>query len=135
VVRAVAVDGTTARGAARGDGTRAALFSMVEHDTGIPPGQVEITTTGEIASFATVLDRIDLRALVVTADALHTHKTHVHDLHLHGGHDLFLVTGHQPTCQARRAGLAWTRAPAGQHGTGHGRRECRTVQIVSAAAP
>ena len=137
VVRAVAVDGKTARGAVRDDGTRAAFFSMVEHDTGIPLGQVEITTTGEIASFATVLDRIDLRGVVVTADALHTQKTHVHYLHRHGGHYLFIVKGNQPTLHARLAGLPWTRVPAGhvEHGKGHGRRECRTVKIVSTAAP
>ena len=137
VIRAVAVDGKTARGAVRDDGTRAAFFSMVEHDSGVPLGQVEITATGEIASFATVLDRIDLRGVVVTADALHTQKAHARYLHRHGGHYLFIVKRNQPGLHARLAALPWTRVPVGhlEHGKGHGRRECRTLHVISAAAP
>jgi predicted transposase YbfD/YdcC len=136
-VRAVAVDGKTARGAVRDDGTRAAFFSMVEHDTGVPLGQVEIAAGGEIASFATVLDRIDLRDVVVTADALHTQRAHAHYLHRHRGHYLFIVKGNQPTLHARLAALPWTQVPIGhvEHDKGHGRRECRTLQVISSAAP
>ena len=136
-VTAVAVDGKTARGAVRDDGTRAAFFSMVEHDTGVPLGQVEITAGGEIASFATVLDRIDVHGVVVTADALHTQRAHAHYLHRHGGHYLFIVKGNQPTLHARLAALPWTQVPIGhvEHDKGHGRRECRTLQVISDAAP
>lgn len=64
--RAVAVDGKTCRGAKRPDGTRVHLFSAVEHDTGIPLGQVLAESKGfEIAAFAAVLDRIDLAGVVV----------------------------------------------------------------------
>lgn len=70
--RAIAVDGKTCRGALGTDGVRVHLFSAVEHATGIPLGQVRAENKGhEIAAFATVLDRIDLAGVVVTADALH----------------------------------------------------------------
>jgi predicted transposase YbfD/YdcC len=136
-LRAVAVDGKTARGAVRGDGTRAAMFSMVDHDSGVPLGQVETGPTGEIASFATVLDRIDLRDVLVTADALHTQKAHARYLRRHGGHYLFVVKANQPTLYSRLNALPWTRVPVGhvEHDKGHGRRECRTLQVISSAAP
>jgi len=45
------------------------LFSIVEHGTG-PLGQVVAPSKEfEIAAFATVLDRLDLTDVVVTADA------------------------------------------------------------------
>jgi hypothetical protein len=137
VIRAVPVDGKTARGAVRDDRTRAGFFSMVEHERGVPLGRVEITGTGQIASFATVLDRIDLPGVVVTADALPTQKAHARYLHRHGGHYLFIVKRNQPGLHARLAALPWTRVPVGhlEHGKGHRRRECRTLRVISAAAP
>jgi len=76
-LQAVAVDGKTCRGAKRPDGTRVHLFSIVDHPTGIPVGQVLAQTKGhEMAASATVLDRIDLRSVVVTTDPLHTQKAH-----------------------------------------------------------
>jgi len=49
----VAVDGKTARGARQPDGSRTHLFSMVDHDTGTPLGQVLAPTKGtEIAAFS-----------------------------------------------------------------------------------
>lgn len=86
-MRAVAVDGKTARGARQPDGSRTHLFSMVDHGTGAPLGQVLAPTKGaEIAAFSALLDRIDLHGVVVTADALHTQIRHAHYLHRHGGH-------------------------------------------------
>lgn len=137
VVRAVAVDGKTACGAVRSDGKRAAMFSMVDHASGVPLGQVESTGKGGIASFAPVLDRIDTRGVVVTADALHTQKAHAHYLHRHGGHYLFIVKANQPSLHTRLRALPWARVPVGhlEHGKGHGRRESRTLQVISAASP
>src|SRR5690606_19298687 len=57
VLRAVAIDDNTCRGALGTDGTRMHLFPAVEHATGIPLGQVRAETKGhEIAAFTTVLD-------------------------------------------------------------------------------
>jgi predicted transposase YbfD/YdcC len=136
-LRAVAVDGKTARGARGNDGRRAAMFSMAEHATGIPLGQVEITSKGEISAFATLLDRIDLRGVVVTADALHTQKAHAHYLRRHGGHYLFIVKANQPSLHCRLRALPWQQVPVGhlEHDKGHGRRETRALQVICAASP
>ena len=68
--RVVAVDGKTARGAVGADGSRVQLFSMVDQDSGVPLGQVEVIAGDEIGAFATVLDRICVKHVTVTADAL-----------------------------------------------------------------
>ncbi len=47
-VRAVAVDGKTCRGARGADGSRVHLFSMVDHATAIPLGQVNAGKDHEI---------------------------------------------------------------------------------------
>jgi predicted transposase YbfD/YdcC len=135
-LRAVAVDGKTCRGALGADGTRVHLFSAVEHATGIPLGQVKTESRGhEIAAFATVLDRIDLSGVVITADALHTQKAHAAYLHRHGGRYVFIVKGNQPTLHARLTALPWAQVPVGHRsqGKGHGRRESRTLQVTSIA--
>lgn len=71
-LRAFAVDGKTARGARQPDGSRTHLFSMVEHTTGVPHGQVLAPTRGaEIAAFSALLDRIDLHDVVRLRRVLH----------------------------------------------------------------
>lgn len=135
--RAVAVDGKTCRGALAPDGSRAHLFSIVDHVTGVPLGQVLAPSKGfEIAAFATVLDRLDLTNVVVTADALHTQRAHAHYLHRHHGRYVFIVKGNQPTLHAQLRALPWAQVPIvhDEHGKGHGRRERRTLQVVSVAA-
>ena len=134
---AVAVDGKTCRGARTGDGSRVHLFSMVDHATGVPLGQVNAGGKDhEIAAFATVLDRIDLRGLVVTGDALHTQRAHARYLHRHGGSYVFTVKRNQPSLHDQLAGLPWANVPVGHHAQekGHGRRESRTLQVVSVRA-
>jgi predicted transposase YbfD/YdcC len=135
--RTVAVDGKTCRGARDPDGTRVHLFSVVEHDTGVPLGQVHAESKGfEIAAFATVLDRIDLKGVVVTADALHTQKAHARYLHRHCGRYLFIVKRNQPTLHAQLTKLPWRNIPLAHHseGKGHGRRETRSLQVTAVAA-
>ena len=134
--RAVAVDGKTCRGAVGPDGTRVHLFSIVDHATGVPLGQVHAPSKGfEIAAFATVLDRIDLTDVVVTADALHTQRAHARYLHRHRGRYVFIVKGNQPTLHNQLRALPWNRVPVAdhRHDKGHGRRESRTLQVVSLA--
>jgi len=134
VFRAVAVDGKTCRGALGRDGTRVHLFSIVEHATGVPLGQVRAPSKGfEIASFATVLDRIDLTNVVVTADALHTQRAHARYLHRHRGRYVFIVKGNQPTLHAQLSALPWAQVPTVDRveAKGHGRRETRTLQVAS----
>lgn len=137
-LRALAVDGKTARGARRPDGTLVHLVACLEHVTGAVVGQVEVTSKGsEISAFAAVLDRVDLHGCVVTADALHTQRAHAHYLHRHGGHYVFTVKGNQPALRKQCAALPWSKVRPAQveHATGHGRREERTVQVITAVRP
>jgi hypothetical protein len=82
--RAVAVDGKTVRGAhtdtATGDpdGPARHLLAVIDHDARVVLGQVEVDgKTSEIHRFAPLLDGVELREVAVTADALHTQRTHV----------------------------------------------------------
>lgn len=131
--RAVAVDGKTCRGARGPDGTRVHLFSIVDHADGVPLGQAESPSKGfEIAAFATVLDRIDLEGVVVTADALHTQRAHARYLHRHRARYVFIVKGNQPTLHHQLREIPWAQIPVldRQHDKGHGRRETRTLQAA-----
>jgi predicted transposase YbfD/YdcC len=137
-MRALAVDGKTARGARRPDGTQVHLVAALDHATGTVLGQVEVTSKGsEIAAFTAVLDRVDLHGCIVTADALHTQTAHAHYLHHHGGHYVLTVKGNQPRLRARCAGLPWSQVQPGhvEHAAGHGRREQRTIQVITAVHP
>lgn len=137
-LRAVALDGKSARGARRSDGSRVHLVGVLDHTTGAVLAQVEVASKGsEIGAFATVLDRVDLHGSVVTADALHTQNAHAHYLHRHGAHYVLTVKGNQPTLRARCAALPWAHVPAGhvEHDKGHGRREQRTLQVITAVHP
>ena len=133
----LAVDGKTARGARRGDGSRVHLFAAVTHD-GRPVGQVTAPAKGfEIAAFRTLLDRVDLHGRVVTADALHTQVTHAHYLHRHGAHYVFTVKGNQPRLHARLVALPWgqVRVAHLDVAKAHGRTERRTVQLITKIRP
>lgn len=76
--RAVAVDGKTVRGARTTTGTGEPggparhLLAVLDHDARVVLGQVEVNgKSSEIHRFAPLLDRVELREVVVTADALH----------------------------------------------------------------
>lgn len=137
-MRALAVDGKTARGARRPDGTQVHLVACLDHATGTVLGQVEVASKGsEITAFAAVLDRVDLHGCVVTADALHTRRAHAHYLARHGGHYVLTVKGNQPALRKQCAALPWSQVRPGhvEHAAGHGRREQRTIQVITAVHP
>lgn len=86
-LRAVAVDGKTARGSRAPDQPARHLFAAFEHASGVVLGQTEVDDkSNEITAFAPLLDRIDLTGTVITADALHTQDRHATYLHQRGGH-------------------------------------------------
>lgn len=66
---AVALDGKALRGARSADGDMMHLVSMVDHTSGVPLGQVDACRAKgyEIPAFRTVLDRIGLGGLIITA--------------------------------------------------------------------
>lgn len=90
----------------------------------------------EIAAFATVLDRIDLVGLVITADALHTQKAQARYLHRHGARYTFIAKRNQPSLHTRLANLPWSDVPVAHQAQdkAYGRRETRTLQVTSVAA-
>jgi hypothetical protein len=75
--RAVAIDGKTLRGSGHHNGPQVHLLAVMDHTTRAILGQTDVdSTTNEIARFRPLLDRLDLTATVVTADALHTQREH-----------------------------------------------------------
>ena len=75
--RAVAVDGKTLRGSGHHGRSRVHLLAAMDHTSRGVLGQADVDhATNEIARFRPLLDRLDLTATVVTADALHTQHAH-----------------------------------------------------------
>jgi predicted transposase YbfD/YdcC len=144
--RAVAVDGKTLRGSALtgSDQARSArhLLAAVDHDTRTVLGQVDVDgKTNEITAFAPLLDAVasagvGLASVVVTADALHTQRDHVTYLHQRGAHWLLTVKGNQPKLHRQLRDLPWRAVDVAHRTTnrGHGRRETRSIKIVTIAA-
>ncbi|WP_328457143.1 ISAs1 family transposase [Streptomyces sp. NBC_00386] len=96
----LAVDGKTVRGS-RTDGTAVHLLAAALHTCQTVIAQRQIAAkSNEIPAFAPLLDRIDLRGVVVTADAMHTQRTHAEHVITAGGHYLLVVKGNQ--CATRR---------------------------------
>lgn len=140
--RAVAVDGKTVRGArtsgGNGEPDAAArhLLAAVDHDARVVLGQVHVEgKTSEIHRFAPLLDTLDLREVVVTADALHTQRAHLDYLASRGAHWILTVKDNQPTLRKQLAGMPWRDVEIAHRGAecGHGRQEIRTLKAVTIA--
>jgi predicted transposase YbfD/YdcC len=116
------------------------LLAVIDQHTRVVLGQVNVVDkTNEITAFTPLLDTltgIDLTGVVVTADALHTQREHVQDLHARGAHWVLTVKGNQPRLRRQLAGLPWREVePAHRSATtAHGRREIRTLKVVTIAA-
>ena len=149
--RVLAIDGKTVRGSRHvdPDGTAVAgrhLLAVIDQHTRVVLGQVSVDgKTSEINRFTPLLDMLtssnggngkDLGGVVVTADALHTQREHVADLHARNAHWVLQVKGNQPTLRRQLAALPWRQVTEGHRSaeTGHGRREIRTLKVVTVAA-
>jgi predicted transposase YbfD/YdcC len=133
-LRAVAVDGKTARGSRVPDRPARHLFAAFEHASGVVLGQTEVDDkSNEITAFAPLLDRINLTDTVITADALHTQGRHATYLHQRGGHYVFIVKNNRPKLRAQLAGLPWRDIPALDlsQDKRHGRMESRTLKLTA----
>jgi predicted transposase YbfD/YdcC len=134
--RRVAVDGKTLRGSATAAEPGRHLLAALDHAHGVVLGQVDVATkTNEIPMFATLLDRIDIAAAIITADAMHAQRTHATYLHGRGAHYVLTVKRNQPHLHALLAALPWPDVPvahdAREHG--HGRAEWRTLKVTAVA--
>lgn len=143
--RVLAVDGKTVRGsrATGPDGGAVAgrhLLAVIDQHLRVVLGQVAVEgKTNEITVFGPLLDTlggIDLTGVVITADALHTQREHVADLHARGAHWVLQVKGNQPRLRRQLAELPWRQVEEGHRSvaTAHGRREIRTLKVVTIAA-
>jgi predicted transposase YbfD/YdcC len=143
--RVLAVDGKTVRGSRHTDSAGAQilgrhLLAVIDQHSRVVLGQVGVDAkAGEIDWFAPLLDTLtgfDLAGAVITADALHTQREHVADLHARGAHWVLTVKGNQPRLRRQLAELPWRDVAQGHRSaeTGHGRREIRTLKVVTIAA-
>jgi len=134
----IAVDGKTVRGARDGDGNQVHLFAALSHDTGIVLAQRQIPAkTNEITEFQALLEDLDLTGVVVTADALHTQRSHATWLAAERNAEFVLtVKENQPLLFEQLDALAWADVAIGHQvdTRGHGRIETRTLKVMPAPA-
>lgn len=132
--RALAVDGKTLRGSGH-DGRQVHLLAAMEHASRRVLAQREVDGAGgEVPGFAPLLAPVDLTGVVVTADALHTHREHADWLVAVKHADyVFTVKANQPTLLDRCAALPWHNVPEldRTRDHAHGRVEIRTLKAVS----
>ncbi|MGL4175756.1 MAG: ISAs1 family transposase [Dermatophilaceae bacterium] len=143
--RVLSVDGKTVRGSRHvaDDGTEVAgrhLLAVIDQHTRVVLGQVDVDgKTNEITAFGPLLDTLtsmNLDGVVVTADAFAHPARARRDLHTRGAHWVLSVKGNQPRLRRQLAGLPWREVEVAHRtaGTAHGRREIRTLKVVTIAA-
>jgi hypothetical protein len=112
-IAALAVDGKCARTAAKINGQPLQLFGALDTHTQLFCRQIRIPAkTNEIPALQDLLQDLDLRGTLVSADALHTHKaTAAHLVQDKGADYLLVVKANQPKLFDQLARLF--RAPTG----------------------
>lgn len=110
---AVAFDGKTLRGSGQGEQKPQHLMSVVTHKTPVVLAQRAVgEKTNEIPEAHRLLEPLDLRGKVVTADALHTQKDLARFIVEEKGADyLFTVKDNQPTMHKLLAAKDWGLSP------------------------
>jgi predicted transposase YbfD/YdcC len=132
-IPAVAVDGKTARGARRGDGTRVHLLGVVEHGGRLLDHLEVDVKHNETSHFVDLLSGLDLTGHAVTFDALHTVRENLKWLvTAKNAHYVAVVKKNQPLLYAKVKKLPWRAIPTGSttRESGHGRIETRTLKAV-----
>jgi predicted transposase YbfD/YdcC len=136
--RAIAVDGKTLRGSRTTDTPARHVLAACDQATGIVLASTDVDgRTNEITHFGPLLDQLgDLRDNVITVDALHCQRDHVAYLAERSADWTLTVKGNQPHLHAQLAGLPWRAVPDAVRDSdrGHGRREIRTLKILTVAA-
>lgn len=135
---AIAVDGKALSGSAHRHQRHRHLLSAVTHAPSVTLAQREVgAKTNETAAFRPLLEPLDLAGVVVTFDALHSVKDQVRWLvQEKRAHYIAVIKGNQPTASAQIKALPWGQVPVAHtvSGTGHGRRESRSVKTMTIAA-
>ena len=134
VLETVAADGKVLRGSRDQASGAVTLVGAMAQD-GTLVAQLKVAgKSNEIPALAPLLSVLDLRGVVVTADALHTQvesaKVLVQEM---GAHFVLTVKRNQPTLWEACRSIPWkqvtARHKAGERG--HGRLETRVVQAVT----
>jgi predicted transposase YbfD/YdcC len=132
-MRVIAVDGKTLRGTCDETGQGGVrLLATTTHDSRIVVSQREVgDKTNEIACFRPLLDTVDLTGVVITADAMHTQRTHASYLVEQRGADyILIVKANQSHLFAQLGALNWDNILLHTNkNSGHGRTERRTIRV------
>ncbi|WP_051808429.1 ISAs1 family transposase [Actinoplanes subtropicus] len=131
----LAVDGKRICGAKDTDGNAPHLLAAATHEQGLVFAQIDVHhKTNEIPMFARLLDTIDIRGMLITADCLHTQRKHACYLYGRGADFVFCVKDNQPGLFDALDVLPWPDTPITHRATdrGHGRLETRTLQVLPA---
>ena len=95
---AIAVDGKTLRGSGNKNKRAVHLLSALLHKEGVVIAQKEVDSkTNEIKAFKPLLENIDIKDKIVTADAMHAQKEHARYIKKHDGDYVFVVKKNQAT--------------------------------------
>ncbi|MEU6700692.1 ISAs1 family transposase [Pseudonocardia sp. NPDC046786] len=127
-----ALDGKSLRGARREE-RRTHLVSVIDQSSGAVPAHVGVDAKSEEPTAVPgLLTGLDLNGVLITADVLHTQRTHARYLRERGGHFLMTVKANQPTLLTRLRALPWTMTgpAAQQRARGHGRVETHTISVL-----
>ena len=73
--------------------------------------------SGELGAVPDLLAGLDLHEVLLTADALHTQRSHARHVRDRGGHYLMTVKANQPTLLARLRALPWDQIGPAARGT------------------
>ena len=131
----LAMDGKRICGAKDTAGNAPHLLAAATHDQSLVLAQIDVHhKTNEIPLFTRLLDTLNIRGMLITADCLHTQRAHARYLHGRGADFAFCVKNNQPGLFAALDVLPWPDTPI-THATtcrGHGRIETRTLQVMPA---
>ncbi|WP_327137649.1 ISAs1 family transposase [Streptomyces sp. NBC_01340] len=132
------MDGKALSGSAHRRQRHRHLLSAVTHAPTVTLAQREVgAKTNETAAFRPLLEPLGLTDAVVTFDALHSVKDQVRWLvQEKKAHYIAVIKGNQPIASAQVKALPWEQVPVAHtvSGTGHGRRESRSVKTMAIAA-
>ncbi|MFF3484128.1 ISAs1 family transposase [Streptomyces sp. NPDC002701] len=134
---AIAVDGKALSGSAHRQQRHRHLLSAVTHAPAVTLAQREVRAkTNETAAFRPLLEPLDLAGTVVTFDALHSVDQVRWLVQEKKAHHIAVIKGNQPIASAQLKALPWEQVPVARtvSGTGHGRRESRSVKTMAIAA-
>ena len=111
--QALAVDGKTLRGSGHHHTAPVHLLAAMDHTSRAVLAQTQVATkSNEITRFQPLLEGLDLAGRVLTADAMHTQRTHADWLvsHKHAAY-LLIVKANQPTLHHSSNACPGARSP------------------------